>query len=360
MKRQTASRYWVVMVVVGACGGVAVANDAADVRILHKEAVVFASPREVWHAWTTPEGMAAWWVKDANIDLRVLGPFELMMVPDAPEGERGAEGCRVLSYLPYEMFSFEWNFPPKIATLRAAKAKTEVVLHFDDLGDGTTRVRLDQLGWQEGEDWDAGYAYFDRAWGYVVALLKKHFDEQATKVDSWIDGAVNVTAQYGPQRQQQFVVELPADVATVWATLTTVEGVRSFLSPQPHIELRSGGAYALFPESTAKILGLVPERQLVVTGSAPLEFPNVRMGGTWAVLDFAAGGDGATELTMTCLGWQNGEEWDRAFEYFLKNNPMFLNLLRKRFTEGPLKWSEPGPGEVATFTREPLKTEPRP
>jgi len=320
-------------------------------RVLHKEAVVHATPAEVWRAWTTSEGMAEWWVKDSRIEPRVLGPYELIMIPDAPEGQRGAEGCRVLSYVPNEMLSFEWTFPPNVPALRSAGAKTHVVVRIDDLGDGTVRVRLDQLGWQEGEDWDKGYAYFDKAWGWVMEQLRGHFAEKATQTESWIDGAVSVTAVRGPARVQKYEVELPADVATVWDTLTTVDGVRSFLSPDPKIELSPGGAYMLFSGSLSKVLSVVPQRQLVVTGSAPLEFPNVRMGGTWGVLDFESSGDDATHLTMTCLGWQNGEEWDRAFEYFLKNNPMFLNLLRKRFTEGPLEWSKPGPGEHATFTR---------
>jgi len=329
-------------------------SEVPNERILHKEVVVHATVGEVWRAWTTSAGMAEWWVKESNIELRVLGPFELYMIPDAPEGQRGAEGCRVLSYVPMEMLSFEWNFPPTLASLRASGAKTHVVLRIDDLNDGTARVRLDQLGWQSGEDWDAGYRYFDRAWGHVVSLLEKHFAEKAARSESWIDGAVNVTAQYGPRQMQKFEVVIPADVATVWETLTTAEGVRSFLSPSPQIELVPGGAYALFDGSLSKVLGFVPQRQLVVTGSAPLEFPNVRMAGTWAVLDLAADGDNSTQLTMTCLGWQNGEEWDRAFDYFLKNNPVFLNLLRKRFTEGPLEWSAPTPGAPQTFTRKPL------
>jgi uncharacterized protein YndB with AHSA1/START domain len=328
------------------------ADEPAD-RVLHKEVVVYASPQEMWRAWTTRDGLAEWWVKDGRVELEVLGPYELYLVPDAAEGSRGTEGCRVLSYLPHEMFSFEWNFPPGIPALRNAGAKTRVVLHFDDLHDGTVRVRLDQLGWQDSDDWEKGYAYFDKAWGWVIGQLQTHFAQKASRVESWIDGAVEVTAQYGPDRLQRFEIVLPADVASVWSTLTTVEGVRSFLSPAPQIELSAGGAYALFPESTAQILSFVPLRQLVVTGSAPLEFPNVRMGGTWAVLDLAPDGEDATHLTMTCLGWQNGDEWERAFDYFLKNNAMFLNLLRKRFTEGPLAWSQPGPGEHATFTREP-------
>lgn len=153
-------------------------------RILHKEVVVPATRAQLWRAWTTREGMAEWWVKHSLIELRVLGRFELHIKPDAPEGQRGAEGCRVLSYLPQEMFSFEWNFPPKVPSLRDSGAKTHVVLHFDDLGNGQVRVRLDQLGWQDGADWQAGYAYFDNAWAYVLNLLKDHFTNAATPTNS--------------------------------------------------------------------------------------------------------------------------------------------------------------------------------
>ncbi|MCB9849245.1 MAG: SRPBCC domain-containing protein [Phycisphaerales bacterium] len=324
-------------------------------RVLHKEVVVPASRADVWRAWTTSEGLAEWWVKESKIECKVLGPYEMYLVPDAEEGKRGGESARVLSYIPLEMFSFEWTFPPKIPALRDAGAKTHVVLRFDELDDGNTRVRFDQLGWGVGEDWDAGYAYFDKAWSYVLDLLKSHFEAKSEHSDSWIDGAVNVTAKYGAHKEQVFEVELPTDIATAWNTLTTDEGVRSFLSPNPHIEMFAGGAYALFGESTAKVLGFVPQRQIVVTGSAPLEFPNVRMGGTWAVIDLEVDGDDATHVTMTCLGWQSGEEWEAAFDYFLQNNPVFLNLLRKRFTEGPLEWSDPGPGGTPTFTRTELK-----
>jgi uncharacterized protein YndB with AHSA1/START domain len=324
----------------------------ADARVLHKEITVPASLDEVWRAWTTAEGMAEWWVQDARIECAVLGTYELMLIPDAPEGERGSEGCRVLGYLPRAMFCFEWSFPPSIPALRSTGAKTQVVLRFDEPSPGAVRVRLDQLGWQEGPDWDKGYAYFDPAWTWVLKQLQAHFEQRSRRSESWIDGAVTVNAVYGPRRRQEYAVTIPAPRAQVWETLTTVDGVRAFLSPAPNIELTPGGAYALFPESTSRVLGFVPERQLVVSGSAPLEFPNVRMGGTWAVIDLADAGDGETAVTMTCLGWQTGEEWERAFDYFLKNNPVFLNLLRQRFTEGPLTWSDDDPPR---FTRQPLE-----
>lgn len=150
------------------------ASSASPRRIL-KEVVVDAPAAEVWRVWTTGAGAQEFFAPHVRIDLRVGGDFEVFFNTAAPEGERGSEGCHVLSYLPEEMISFEWNFPPKIPALRAAGAHTFVVVQLFDAGDGKTRVRLTHLGWQEGEDWDKGLAYFDKAWPWVLGNLQKRF-----------------------------------------------------------------------------------------------------------------------------------------------------------------------------------------
>ena len=42
-------------------------------RILQKEVVVSASIEQVWHAWTTPEGLAYFFAPQSNIDLKIDG-----------------------------------------------------------------------------------------------------------------------------------------------------------------------------------------------------------------------------------------------------------------------------------------------
>jgi uncharacterized protein YndB with AHSA1/START domain len=111
----------------------------------------------------------------ARIELEPGGAYELYFNPEGAPGQRGGEGCKVLSFVPMEMLSFEWNFPPKIPALRDSGAKTWVVVQLFDAGPGKTRVRLTQLGWKDGADWDAGYAYFDRAWGMVLSWLQRRF-----------------------------------------------------------------------------------------------------------------------------------------------------------------------------------------
>lgn len=148
-------------------------GSGAAVRTLVKATRVAASPMAVWSAWTTSDGVDAWWGPAAsNIDLRIGGPFEIMFSLEPPEGTRGSEGCRFLAYVPGEMLAFTWNAPP---TLPLRSANTWVVLTFEPAGEDQTSVRLAHTGFLDGPDWDDYMAYFDSAWDYVLGLLADHW-----------------------------------------------------------------------------------------------------------------------------------------------------------------------------------------
>ena len=141
-------------------------------RILRKEILIRAPLGAVWHAWTTEEGLSSVSQK-SNVELKVGGSFELFLQLDPDErGRRGSEGSKILAFLPQEMLAFDWTFPPSIPSLRYSDKKTQVIIRLEDLGAGETRVRLAQMTWGQGEDWDAGYAYFDKGWGVVLELMK--------------------------------------------------------------------------------------------------------------------------------------------------------------------------------------------
>jgi uncharacterized protein YndB with AHSA1/START domain len=143
-------------------------------RVLEKQATVTASPAEVWQAWTTVEGLKSFFCPDARVDLQVGGAYEPLFLLDQPPGGQGAEGCTVLSFLPECMLSFTWNAPPDFPHLRQ-NYQCWVVLLFTPTAEGGTTVNLNHMGWGEGEDWDALYAYFDRAWGAVMQSLVENY-----------------------------------------------------------------------------------------------------------------------------------------------------------------------------------------
>jgi len=143
-------------------------------RMIRKEVIVNASLEVVWDAWTTPEGAVTFFAPKANIRLAVGGPYELFFDVDAPKGSRGSEDLKILSFLPMEMLSFEWNAPPQYPNVRQGR-RTWVVVQFYPLGPNQVRVRLTHLGWRKGEEWDKVLQYFKRAWDIVLGRLEHRF-----------------------------------------------------------------------------------------------------------------------------------------------------------------------------------------
>ncbi len=147
------------------------AASAGD-RQLRTEFVVKAPLQEAWKAWTTSQGLESFFAPHCRIDPRVDGELEIWFTPDAPPGQRGAEGQMVMQVLEGKRLAFTWNAPPTIPTLR--DQKTLVTIDFEPLGAGLTRIRFAHLGWGRGEDWDQALEYFDGAWRIVVLPRFKH------------------------------------------------------------------------------------------------------------------------------------------------------------------------------------------
>ncbi|MDF1539383.1 MAG: SRPBCC domain-containing protein [Candidatus Thorarchaeota archaeon] len=142
-------------------------------KSLKKEITVQAEIREVWDAWTTLDGVKSFFAPDAKIDLRLGGPYEMYFNPNATLGSRGGENLRILSYLPPEMISFEWNAPPDFRRIR--KVKTWIVVQLKSEVQGRTQVTLTHCGWQDGLEWDEVYNYFEKAWTLVLERLQQRF-----------------------------------------------------------------------------------------------------------------------------------------------------------------------------------------
>jgi uncharacterized protein YndB with AHSA1/START domain len=161
------------------------AGAAATERSIDKDVVIAASIEEAWDAWTTREGIRSFFAPDAQIDPRVGGAFAIYINPLAPDGEKGADDMRFLALQPRQMISFDWNAPPSIPEIR--KQRTFVVVRFEPLADKSTRVSLHHTGWGKGGDWDKAYAYFDRAWGTVLANLQKRFETGPIDWTNWME-----------------------------------------------------------------------------------------------------------------------------------------------------------------------------
>jgi uncharacterized protein YndB with AHSA1/START domain len=144
--------------------------------IIRKAVIIPASVDDVWKAWTTKEGVITFFAPKASVELAVGGDYEMYFAPKQPQGQRGSEGCKILSFVPWEMLSFTWNAPPSMPEVR--KERTWVVLLFLTLEGNKTQVNLLHLGWQMGEEWQEAFRYFDRAWEVVLGRLQYRFQKE--------------------------------------------------------------------------------------------------------------------------------------------------------------------------------------
>ncbi len=167
-------------------------------RSIDRQVEVAASIDQAWDAWTTREGVTSFFSPDAKIEPVVGGAFQIYMDPLAPPGMKGADDMRYMAVQPKKMISFDWNAPPHLAEAR--KQRTFVILRFEPLGDKLTRVSLHHTGWGDGGEWDATYAYFDRAWGAVLGNMKKRFETGPQDWTQWMEQLRKMHADAAPKQ----------------------------------------------------------------------------------------------------------------------------------------------------------------
>jgi len=145
----------------------------ADVdRTIKLEILIRAPVEKVWWAWTTRDGIKSFFAPDCDLDLRVLGKYDILFAPSAPVGRRGAEGNLVLAIQEGRMLSFTWDAPPTLPEIR--KQRTSVVIRLLPVDQNTTRLIFRQTGWGDSEEWTKAHDYFEGAWGDVVLPRLKH------------------------------------------------------------------------------------------------------------------------------------------------------------------------------------------
>jgi len=167
---------------------------AAAERAIDKEVVIKATLEQAWQSWTTRDGIRSFFAPDAVVEARPGGAFHIHIDPGAAPGLKGADDMRLLALQPMKMLSFDWNAPPSLPQVRAQR--TLVVLRFAEVDAQHTRISLHHVGWGEGGQWDQAYAYFDRAWGHVLANLVKRW-ETGQPMD-WSDWLARLEAMRKP------------------------------------------------------------------------------------------------------------------------------------------------------------------
>ena len=144
-------------------------------------------------------------------------------------------------------------------------------------------------------------------------------------------------------------ITIKANVDDVWKAWTTTDGIKSFFAPDAKVELRVDGPFQVYMNPFAepgmrgaddmKILGFQDRKMLTFTWNAPPSLPDARKQRTVVIVRLSARGDALTDVTLYHVGWGEGGEWDKAYDYLAKAWPGVLKNLQKRFDSGPVDWT---------------------
>jgi uncharacterized protein YndB with AHSA1/START domain len=156
------------------------------------------------------------------------------------------------------------------------------------------------------------------------------------------------TAQFGRVRAVRVEGVVNAPVVQVWRVWTTSEGAQEFFAEKANIRLAIGGPYEIQfdPKDERsgtkglKVLSYSPEEMISFQWNAPTQFPHVRDGGTWVVVEMRPEGTNRTRVTVEHLGWKDGPEWDAAFAHFQQGWGELMKRLQRRFDQGPIDWGK--------------------
>ena len=143
-------------------------------------------------------------------------------------------------------------------------------------------------------------------------------------------------------------ITVKANVDDVWNAWTTTDGVKSFFAPDARVELRVDGPFQVYINPFAepglkgaddmRIIGFQDKKMLTFTWNAPPSLPEARKQRTVVIVRLISRGDSLTDVTLHHVGWGEGGEWDKAYDYFSKSWPNVLKNLQKRFDTGPVDW----------------------
>ncbi|MBK8096942.1 MAG: SRPBCC domain-containing protein [Planctomycetes bacterium] len=147
-------------------------------RTIRHTAEIDATPAELFALWTTTAGVRIVFPgADATIEGMVGGAFTVKFAPHIdPDGQAlGTAGCKILELEQDRRLVFQWKGRPDFPVMNVEPLPTAVTLTFAALADDRCRLELAHGGFGHGKEWDAGFAYFDKAWrGVLDALIERH------------------------------------------------------------------------------------------------------------------------------------------------------------------------------------------
>lgn len=102
--------------------------------VIHLSFLTVAPPEKLWKAITLPAELNKWVAPETKVELRVGGIYEYYFTPKKPQGKRGMEGTRIVSYIPGKMLSHSGALPETWVVWTIEPAGDQQVIHYYAIG----------------------------------------------------------------------------------------------------------------------------------------------------------------------------------------------------------------------------------
>lgn len=139
-------------------------------------------------------------------------------------------------------------------------------------------------------------------------------------------------------------IDLPIDLTTAWKLFTNDEKLKKWIAPLAHIELKSGGYIITNYDSTKElsdsssiklpILSYIDYELLVLKVNLNDQFAgSVRESdkNLQEIIQFKMVDNQHTKIISSMIGWGNGSDWDKTYNFFVKGNEWTYKELLKHY-----------------------------
>ena len=140
-------------------------------RVLQQSVDIAAPPACIWHSLTDADGLKAFGIKMAHVEMKNGGLIEEGFSPDAKSGETIRH--RIIAYLPQRLLVLRNEATP--AGLPHAELYRNVVqiISIEPREGGRTRFTISHTGYGAGADYDQLYAFFRKDNSDYLSGVKK-------------------------------------------------------------------------------------------------------------------------------------------------------------------------------------------
>jgi len=146
----------------------------ADQPLVHS-AVIDATVKDVWKAFTTTDGIKSWMVAEGDVDLRIGGKIRTGYRAGTDLNGPNAIENTIIAFDPERMLAIRNTKAPETFPFKKAISEVWTVVYFDAVGKDQTRVTSKMLGYRREDESIRMRRFFMDGNKQTLAELAKHF-----------------------------------------------------------------------------------------------------------------------------------------------------------------------------------------